>query len=84
MGAIQKELRYGKYYQFFLIIFGVALLFSPLIETLNSVSDTKSSTVYSPKGQSGGTDLQDLYKKRQEWRKRSEDAYQKGGYWRYD
>ena len=51
---------------------------------LNSVSDTKSSTVYSPKGQSGGTDLQDLYKKRQEWRKRSEDAYQKGGYWRYD
>ncbi len=62
----------------FLVVFGVCMLLSPLLNSSSSKPTTHSS-VYSDHGQTGTTDLQ---KKREDWNKRANDAYDKGGYWR--
>ncbi len=47
----------------------------------SSSSTTSSYSGSSTSHSSGTTDLQ---KKQQEWRKKADKAYDKGGYWRYD
>ena len=66
-----------------LLALGLGFLVSPITSAIDSKSSSSytPNSVYSPNGQSGTTDLQ---KKRQEWQKKSNDAYQSGGYWRYD
>lgn len=62
-----------------LLAFGLGAMVNCFIPDTPASTD-KNNSIYVNGGRSGETDLQ---KKRQEWQKKSNDAYEKGGYWRY-
>ena len=75
-GKYSKGAEVWKMIAVFCVVMGIVFTISPLLTSFENTTTTTNS-VYSSYPKSGTTELQ---KKREDWRKRANEAYEKNNY----